>query len=73
MKKEEAKKLINEFLTAMGGTDIYFPDDKEDLIVTVFNCKQITSFVNQIPGWTYSGIHLDPTGKHQYKIDFKKV
>jgi len=49
------------------------PDIKDDLIVAVFNCKEITSFVTEIFGWTHSGIHLDPTGGHQYKIDFRKV
>jgi len=72
MKKEEAKKNIIESLMAMGVTDINFPESPENLIVATFNSKQITSFVSEISGWTYSGIHLDPTGKRQYKIDFKK-
>lgn len=56
----------------MGCSDIDFPDPKEDLIIATFNCKQLTSFQAQIDGWEYSGIHLDPSGKHQYKIDFRK-
>jgi hypothetical protein len=68
----EAKKKIEETLQNMGCTDISFPDMKDDLIVAVFNCKEITSFVADITGWFYSGIHLDPTHGHQYKIDFKK-
>lgn len=73
MKKEEVIKKIEEVLKKMGCVDIEFPDNKDDLIVTVFNCKEITSFIADIPGWTYSGIHLDPTKGHQYKIDFKKL
>ncbi len=73
MGTEEVKELIDESLKKMGCLDIIFPNSKEDLIVATFNCKEITSFVTGIPGWSYSGIHLDPTGKRQYKIDFKKM
>lgn len=72
MDQKEAIKKIEEALRKMNCTDIEFPDPKDDLVVAVFNCKEVTSFVDEVPGWTYSGIHLDPTGKHQYKIDFKK-
>ena len=73
MKTDETKKVIETSLKNMGCTDITFPDLKEDLIVATFNCKEITSFVTDIIGWTYSGIHLDPIGERQYKIDFKKT
>ena len=72
MDQKDTITSIREALEKMGCTDISFPDQKKDLIVATFNCKEITSFVAEIPGWTYSGIHLDPTGVHQYKIDFKK-
>ena len=72
MNKTEALVKIEEALKKMNCTDIAFPDPQENLIVAVFNCKQVTSFVEDIQGWTYSGIHLDPTKVHQYKIDFKK-
>ena len=61
---------VSEQLTEMGGTDITFPDSKDNLIVATFNCKNLTSFKAIIEGWTYSGIHLDPTSNRQYKIDF---
>jgi hypothetical protein len=73
MSTEETKELIRKSLEQMGATDILFPDPKEDLVVATFNCKEITSFVTSIPGWTYSGIHLDPTKNRQYKIDFSKL
>jgi hypothetical protein len=73
MKTEEVKKIIEEALKNMGCTDILFPDLKEGLIVVIFNCKEITSFVTAIPGWTYSGIHLDTSKERQYKIDFQKL
>ena len=73
MNTEETKKIIEASLKGMGCTDITFPDPKDKLIVVTFNCKEITSFVTHIPGWTYSGIHLDPTGGRQYRIDFKKT
>jgi len=73
MEKEEAKKIIRETITNMGGENIDFPesDDKNSMVV-LFNCKEITSFVANIQGWTYSGIQLDLTNGHQYKIEFKK-
>lgn len=72
MNQEEAIKKIEEVLKKMNCADIEFPDPKDNLLVVVFNCKEVTSFVEDVPGWTYSGIHLDPTGVHNYKIDFKK-
>jgi len=72
MNKEIALIKIKEALEKMGCIDISFLDSKEDLIVATFDCKEVTSFVAEIPGWIYSGIHLDPSKEHQYKIDFKK-
>ena len=66
-------RKIEEVLKKMGCTEISFPDPKDDLIVAIFNSKEVTSFVADIPGWTYSGTHLDPTQSRQYKIDFKKL
>lgn len=74
MKNDEAKIIINKVLIQMGATDIAFQDTKNsNLIAVVFNCKEVTSFVTDIPGWTYSGIRLDPSGSHQYRIDFAKA
>ena len=72
METDEVKKVIENSLKNMGCTNIDFPDIKDNLIVAVFNCKEVTSFVTEIPGWVHSGIQLDPTHGHQYKIDFKK-
>lgn len=72
MNAEELKHKVKKILEEMGCTDLLFPDPKENLIVAIFNCKNLTSFKGTIEGWTYSGIHLDPTGKRQYKIDFVK-
>lgn len=73
MNTEDAKKLIEASLKNMGCVDITFPEPKENLLVALFNCKEITSFVTNVPGWTHSGIHLDPTRARQYKIDFRKI
>lgn len=73
MNIEETKKAIEDSLHNMGCIDIDFLDSQNDLLVVVFNCKKITSFVTDIPGWIHSGIHLDPTGAHQYKIDFRRA
>lgn len=70
---QELKKEVEKILTDMGCSDILFPDPKDDLIVTIFNCKELTSFQADLPGWTYSGIHLDPSGVRGYKIDFKHI
>lgn len=73
MDKEKALIKVKEALEKMGCTDISFSETGDEIIVVTFNCKEITSFVAEIPGWTYSGIHLNPTSGRQYKIDFKKV
>jgi hypothetical protein len=72
MEKEQIMKKIKEILEKMGCTEVNFPDPKDDLIVVTFNCKNLTSFVADIPGWIYSGTQLDPSLSRQYKIDFKK-
>ncbi len=73
MDKEKVLVKIKEALEKMGCTDILFSETGEDLIVVTFNCKEITSFVAEIPGWTYTGIHLNPTEGRQYKMDFNKI
>lgn len=73
MKSEDLQKTVKEHLERMGCTDVVFPDPKEDLVVATFNCKEVTSFVSDIEGWTYSGIQLDPTNNRQFKIDFRKL
>ena len=74
MKYEETIKVISKVLEQMGAVDIAFQDTKKNnLIIAVFNCKEVTSFIADITGWVYTGIQLDPTGGHQYKIDFTKT
>lgn len=70
---EEIRKKIEDSLNKMGAEDIDFPEFQDDKIIVVFNSKEITSFVADIPGWSYSGIILDRSSKHQYRIDFNKA
>ncbi|OHB14664.1 MAG: hypothetical protein A2431_00445 [Candidatus Zambryskibacteria bacterium RIFOXYC1_FULL_39_10] len=73
MNKEQIIKKIEEALKKMGCTEISFDDSNSELIIATFNCKELTSFVANIPNWTYSGTILDPTNERQYRIDFKKI
>ncbi|GEM_PF-2111258 len=70
LNQEELKKEIEKILINMSCTDILFPDSKDNLVVVIFNCKELTSFKADLPGWIYSGIHLDPSKTRGYKIDF---
>lgn len=70
MKKEETLTIIETALKSMGCENIAFIKQEEKSITVAFDCKEITSFVTQVPGWKDSGIQLDRTGSHQYKIDF---
>ena len=72
MDKETAKTKIKETLTRMGSMDVSFEETDENTILVKFNCDRLTSFVEEIIGWSYSGISLDPTKERQYKINFKK-
>jgi len=69
---EELKTEVEKVLVNMSCTDILFSDPKDNLLVAIFNCKELISFKADLPGWTYSGIHLDPTKTRGYKIDFQK-
>lgn len=73
MEKEKAKEIIEEVLKKMGCEDVVFKKSEDNSIYVVFNYKEITSFVTNISGWTSSGIQLDPTKEHQYKIEFNKL
>lgn len=70
---EELKTEVEKVLVNMSCTDILFPDSKDNLLIATFNCKELISFKADLPGWAYSGIHLDPTKIRGYKIDFKKI
>ena len=73
MTPEETQKIITEALESMGCTEIKFQKQEPEAIDVIFNCKEFTSFVKGIPGWTYSGIQLDTSGERQYKITFRKA
>lgn len=73
LNQQELKTEITKTLENMGCSDISFLDSKDDMIVVVFNCKELTSFNMELPGWKYSGIQLDSTHTRQYKIDFVRI
>lgn len=73
MDKEQSISKIREVLEKMNCEDILFSDSDANTIIVVFNCKEITSFVANINGWTYKGIQLDPTKQRQYKINFDRI
>jgi hypothetical protein len=70
---DELKKTIENALKNMGCEDITFNVAQENYMQVIFNCKEITSFVTKIPGWSDSGIQLNTTNGHQYKIEFHKI
>jgi hypothetical protein len=73
LNQQELKTEITKALESMGCSDILFLDSKDDLLVAVFNCKELTSFKLELPGWKYSGIQLDSTHTRQYKIEFVRI
>ncbi len=73
LNQQELKVEITKALENMGCSDVSFLDSRDELIIVVFNCKELTSFKMELPGWKYSGIQLDSTQTRQYKIDFIKV
>ncbi len=70
LSQEELKIEVTKTLENMGCSDILFPNPTDSLIIAVFNCKELTSFKMDLPGWIYSGIQLDPTHTRQYRISF---
>jgi hypothetical protein len=70
--QDQLIKIVEEKLKEMGCENIIFPDPKDNLIVVLFNSKELTSFKAELFGWVYSGTHLDLTRNRQYKIDFIK-
>lgn len=73
MSNTQAKEKILQILKGMGCLDITFAEESDIRIVALFNCAQLTSFKESLPGWQYSGIQIDETGTRQYKIEFSKV
>jgi len=74
---KEVRDIVRQTLIEKACTDISFAEplkgEEENVVVATFNCKDLTSFHQPIAGWTYTGIHLDPTGERQYKIDFIRI
>ena len=70
--KEELKNLVTQTLTNMGFTEIDFPVYETNKVVVVFNGKEVTSFTEDLAGWTNPGIQLDESGKREYKMEFSK-
>jgi len=71
--KKMLTQQINDTLTKIGCTDVKFDDSKENLVLALFNCKEVISFNANLPGWQYTGIQLDPTHEREYKIEFSKA
>jgi hypothetical protein len=68
--QEQLKVEVVKALENMGCDAILFPNSTDVSVPVVFNCKELTSFMLDLPGWAYSGIQLDPTGTGQYRIMF---
>lgn len=73
LNQQELRTEITKTLESMGCSNISFLDPKDELIVVVFDCKELTSFKTELLGWKYSGIQLDSTHTRQYKIDFIRI
>lgn len=73
MSLEEAKGEILKALQRMGCLKIFFQEQRPNSVVVTFDCKDLTSFKAEVPGWHYSGIELDETQERQYKIVFKRI
>jgi len=72
MSKEDIKIIINEYLTKLGGSDVLFEEPDVNTIKALFNATELTSFKNEVSGWTNSGVQLDTSGQRKYKIEFNK-
>jgi hypothetical protein len=72
MDNKEVIEKIEETLKKMGCADVSLVEVDENMIIATFNCDHITSFVENMSEWIYSGIQLDTTKEKQYKIIFTK-
>ena len=70
--QDELKTEVSRTLENMGCNDILFQNITDLLVTVVFNCKELTSFKMDLPGWIYSGIQLDLTRTRQYRITFSR-
>lgn len=64
---------ILKYLEKMGCTNITFSNAPSNQVTVSFDCKDLTSFTADLPGWKYTGIELDPTGARQYKMEFYRA
>jgi hypothetical protein len=69
----DLKKIITERLQEMGATDILIENQGDDVVFARFNCKELTSFNKQIPGWVQMGIELNDKKGQDYRIVFLKI
>lgn len=73
MNKEDLKIKVSEILKNMGYENIAFSNGEENILIVTFNSKELTSFIADLPDWSYSGIQLNTSGSSQYKIEFRKI
>ncbi len=73
MTKEQLKEKVREILEKTGCMNLIFLENGEDSLSVLFDSKDVISFKGEMPGWEYSGIQVDETGKHEFKITFKKL
>ena len=72
MDKEELKEQVKKILENLGATEIQLSDVEPNKVIVTFNWENVISFKASLPGWTYTGIQLDPTNGRKYKIEFSR-
>jgi len=72
MNKEKLKEIVGEILEKMNCKNIFYIDNGEDSLSVLFDSSEVISFKAETPGWQYSGIQLDETKQHEFKIKFEK-
>ena len=73
---DELRSSLEKFLSEKGCSSIFFPDRKDDLVVAIFDCKNIfeDKDVENFSGWTRSGVvvNKDSSLNHQYQLHYRK-
>jgi fructose-1-phosphate kinase PfkB-like protein len=73
MNSQDIKSIISKALDRMNCENVSFGQVGDSSVTVLFDCKEITSFVATVPGWTYTGIQLNESKSPQYKIVFSKL